>query len=174
MKVPYSEEIANHTDPESCGNCGNTVAEALTGESIGGQLSSENTTNWVPTLLTEGEGNIFHSVMASYGKTWRSLRTWHVWKLHARESGEPDGTLHSKAGIGESSLQKPPGASGCATTRRKLRTRKQSASGGRVEEGVRLSVQLTMPPAVGHNIVPGKQANKGNTVAPAEPVEGRT
>jgi len=26
MKVPYSEEIANHTDPESCGNCGNTVA----------------------------------------------------------------------------------------------------------------------------------------------------
>ena len=108
MKVPYSEEIANHTDPESCGNCGNTVAEALTGESIGGQLSSENTTNRVPTLLCEGEGNIFHSAMASYGETWRSLRTWHVWKLHARESGEPDGTLHSKAGIGESSLQKPP------------------------------------------------------------------
>jgi len=40
-----------------------------------------------------------------------------------------------------------------------------------VEEGVMLSVQLIMPPAVGHNIVPGKQANKGNTVAPAEPVE---
>jgi hypothetical protein len=28
-----------------------------------------------------------------------------------------------------------------------------------------------MPLAVGHNIVPLKQANKGNTVAPAEPVE---
>jgi len=40
-----------------------------------------------------------------------------------------------------------------------------------VEEGVMPSVQLIMPPEVGHNIVPGKQANKGNTVAPAEPVE---
>ncbi|MCU0286388.1 MAG: hypothetical protein MUF15_08305 [Acidobacteria bacterium] len=108
MKVPYNEEIANHIGPESCGCRGNTVAEALTGESIGGQLSSENTTNWVPTLLPEGEGNIFHSVMASYGKTWRSLRTWHVWIPHERESGEPGGTLHSKAGIGESSPQKSP------------------------------------------------------------------
>ena len=174
MKVPYNEEIANHIGSESCGCCGNTVAEALTGESIGGQLSSENTTNWVPTLWPEGEGNIFHSVMASYGKTWRSLRTWHVWIPHERESGEPDGTLHSKAGIGESSPQKTPGASGSANIRRKLRTRKQSASGGWVEEGVMPSVQLIMPPEVGHNIVPGKQANKGNTVAPAESVEGRT
>ncbi|MCX6580826.1 MAG: hypothetical protein NT166_11670 [Candidatus Aminicenantes bacterium] len=40
-----------------------------------------------------------------------------------------------------------------------------------VEEGVMPSVQLIRPPAVGHNIVPGKQANKGNTVAAAEPVE---
>lgn len=130
MKVPYSEEIANYTGPESCGCGGNIVAEALTGESIGGQLSSENTTNRVLTLLCEGEGNIFHGVMASYGKTRRSLRTWHVWKLHARESGEPDGTLHLKAGIGESSPQKTPGASGSANIRRKLRTRKHSASRG--------------------------------------------
>jgi hypothetical protein len=174
MKVPYNEEIANHIGPESCGCCGNTVAEALTGESIGGQLSSENTTNWVPILLAEGEGEISHSVMASYGKTWRSLRTWHVWIPHERESGEPGGTLHSKAGIGESSLQKSPGALGSAHTRCKLRTRKQSANGGWVEEGAMPSIQLIMPPAVGHNIVPEKQANKGNTVAPAEPVEGRT
>jgi hypothetical protein len=40
-----------------------------------------------------------------------------------------------------------------------------------VEEGVMPRVQFIMPPAVGHNIVPGKQANKWNTVAPAEPVE---
>jgi hypothetical protein len=84
MKVPYSEEIASHTDAcfESCGNCGNTVASG--GKVDRGkhrqwsrQLSSENTTNRVPTLLCEGEGNIFYSAMASYGKTWRSLRTWH-------------------------------------------------------------------------------------------------
>lgn len=108
MKVPYSEEIANHIGPESCGSSGNTAAEALTGESIGGQLSSENTTNWVPTLWPEGEGNISYGVTASYRKTWRSLRSWHVWKPYARKSGEPEGTLHSKAGIGESSLQKSP------------------------------------------------------------------
>lgn len=50
MKVPYSEEIANHIDPESCGNRGKSVAS---GEDVGkgnidGQLSSENTTNWEP------------------------------------------------------------------------------------------------------------------------------
>lgn len=33
------------------------------------------------------------------------------------------------------------------------------------------SLQLIMPPADGHNMVPGKQASKGNTVAPAELVE---
>jgi hypothetical protein len=93
-----------------------------------------------------------------------------------RESASRDGTLHSKAGIGESSLQKSPvvtvhlkalisGAS------REHESRAQVEVMAWVEECVRPNVQLIMPPAVGHNIVPGKQANKGNTVAPAEPVE---
>jgi hypothetical protein len=80
MKVPYSEEIANHIGPESCGSSGNTGASG--GKVDRGkhrlwsrQLSSENISNWVPTLLPEGEGNIFHSAKASYGKTWRNLRS---------------------------------------------------------------------------------------------------
>ena len=30
MKEPYGEGLANHTSLESCGNCSNVMAEALT------------------------------------------------------------------------------------------------------------------------------------------------
>ena len=73
MKVLYYEDLANRVGPESCGGYGNVAAEALTGESVGGTLSSEITAFWVPTLCLYGEGNIDHSVIASYGRTWRSL-----------------------------------------------------------------------------------------------------
>jgi hypothetical protein len=90
MKVPYSEEIANHIGPESCGSGVNTAAS---GEKVdrgkhrqwSRQLSSENTSNWEPTLSPEGEGNIFHSAKASYRKTWRSLRSWHVPRCQSRK-----------------------------------------------------------------------------------------
>jgi RNA-directed DNA polymerase len=32
MKVRYSEGLANHADPESCGGCREASIEALTGE----------------------------------------------------------------------------------------------------------------------------------------------
>jgi len=35
MKVPYVEDLANHSSPESCGGYGNVLAEALTGGSVG-------------------------------------------------------------------------------------------------------------------------------------------
>jgi hypothetical protein len=57
MKVPYVEDLANHSSPESCGGYGNVPAEALTGGSVGGLLSSEITFIWVPTPCTEGEGH---------------------------------------------------------------------------------------------------------------------
>lgn len=63
MKVPYVEDLANHSSPESCGGYGNIPAEALTGESAGGLLSSEITTFWVPTPCTEGEGYTDSSVI---------------------------------------------------------------------------------------------------------------
>jgi hypothetical protein len=75
MKVLYCEDVANHMGPESCGGYGNIAAEALTGESVGGTLSSEITASRVLTLCLDGEGNICHSVIASYGRTWRSLST---------------------------------------------------------------------------------------------------
>jgi len=64
MRVPHDEGVADHIGPESCGGIGNDAAEALTGGSVGGPLSSEITAIRVPTLLLGGEGNIVHSVIS--------------------------------------------------------------------------------------------------------------
>jgi len=51
------EDLANHISLESCGNCSNAMAEALTEGSAGGLLSSEITSSRVPTTWSDGEGN---------------------------------------------------------------------------------------------------------------------
>lgn len=58
MKVSHNEGLATHINPESCGGCGNTLAEALIGESTGGLMSSEKTLIRVPTLWNDREGHI--------------------------------------------------------------------------------------------------------------------
>ena len=44
MKESYNKGLASHIGPESCVDLPRGDSEALTGESIGGLLSSENTT----------------------------------------------------------------------------------------------------------------------------------
>ena len=78
MKVLYCEDLANHTSPESCGGDGNMAASGCNVDRgkrrhASRKLSSEITAFRVPTLCLYGEGNIDHSVIASYGRTWRSL-----------------------------------------------------------------------------------------------------
>ena len=63
MKVPYVEDLANHSSPESCGGYGNVPAEALTGESAGRLMSSEITFIRVLTPCIEGEGHTSSSVI---------------------------------------------------------------------------------------------------------------
>ena len=75
MQVSYSKDLANHVSPKPHGGCGNAMADARGWGSVGGTLSSEITTFRVPTLLPDGEGHVFHSDIASYGGTWRSLST---------------------------------------------------------------------------------------------------
>lgn len=41
MQESYGEGLANHASLESCGDCSNAVAEALTEGNAGGLLSSE-------------------------------------------------------------------------------------------------------------------------------------
>ena len=69
MKESYGEGVASHTGPESCGGGSNVAAEALTGEHVGGLLSSEIKNFRVPTLWSEGEGNTGCSVIASCSLT---------------------------------------------------------------------------------------------------------
>jgi hypothetical protein len=63
MKESYGEGPANRTSLESCGNCSNVMAEALTEGSTGGLLSSEITSSRMPTTWSDWEGNMCCSVM---------------------------------------------------------------------------------------------------------------
>ena len=58
MKEPYRKGVANRPDPESCAGDGNIAGEALTGAHAGQLSSSEITSIGVPTLSTNGEGNM--------------------------------------------------------------------------------------------------------------------
>ena len=59
MQESYSEGLAIHTDPESCGYVGNGISEALTGAHAGWVLSRESIDLLfgVPTLSKMSEGN---------------------------------------------------------------------------------------------------------------------
>lgn len=75
MKVPYSEDLASHTGPESCIYIGNGMCEALTGGHVGQVLSREN-------ILTLGcrrhrgvrKATFGVSLKARYIRTPRGLR----------------------------------------------------------------------------------------------------
>jgi len=62
MKVQYGEEVANHSDPESCGAHREVCVEALTGETGRPAIEPRNIHFGMPTLLSEAEGNTVHGV----------------------------------------------------------------------------------------------------------------
>ena len=74
MKEPYTEEVANHGDPESCAGVRESAGEALTGARAGWALSREITQFRTPTLLTDGEGNTLARVNASASVVLRGRR----------------------------------------------------------------------------------------------------
>jgi hypothetical protein len=75
MKESYSEGVATHAGPESCGGGSNVTAEALTGVRSGQVLSREILFNFgVPTLWDSAEGNIGHIAIARYIRTLRGRR----------------------------------------------------------------------------------------------------
>jgi hypothetical protein len=83
VKVPYSEGVANHTDPESCAGHREMSGEALTGESAGQAIeprkssigmptpSSERKATWADTL---SRGPARSRVVEDPGMCRRSLR----------------------------------------------------------------------------------------------------
>jgi RNA-directed DNA polymerase len=57
MKVRYGEEVANHSDPESCGLSREGQIEALTGETGRPAIEPRNQQSGMPTELRITEGN---------------------------------------------------------------------------------------------------------------------
>ena len=163
MKVPYVEDLANHSSPESCGGYGNVLAEALTGGSVGGLLSSEITAFRVPTLLLGGEGHVSHSVIASYVRTCAESKNLACVEAFCTRIGRPvnppvfnrwNGRIH------------PRQISWCDGWRPFPAQAQKTKPGRKYRVGWGRSKSVRPPHNVSresdNNIVPEKQANKGN------------
>lgn len=90
MQESYGKGAATHAGHESCLDDPQGRGEALTVVRTGGLLSSEITFSGCRQRHPFWECNIRGRVKASGNGIRRSLRTWHVRKLPARESGDPD------------------------------------------------------------------------------------
>ena len=62
MKVRYSEGLANHGDPESCGDCREATTEALTGEAGRPAIEPRNQEVGMPKEFHFSDGNTVHGV----------------------------------------------------------------------------------------------------------------
>jgi hypothetical protein len=72
VQVRYSEDLANHTDPESCAGAREGTGEALTRARAGEVLSGESDTKFgVPMPSSQAEGSRLGSVIA---RTLATLR----------------------------------------------------------------------------------------------------
>jgi RNA-directed DNA polymerase len=134
MKVPYVEDLANHSSPESCGGYGNVLAEALIGGNVGGLLSSEITLIRVLTPCTEGEGHVDSSVTCELLKDPAESKKLSMRGYFAR---------------GNQEIRERPNT--------------ETRSRCRVGRGRRKAVSLAhkISRKSDNNIVPKKQANKG-------------
>ena len=162
MKVPHVEVLARHSGPESCGGYGNIAAEALTGENVGGLLSSEITAIRVPTLSPEGEGHTFHSVIASYGGTRAESENLACVEAFCTRIGRPVNPPVFKSWNGRIQRRK---ISWCVGLRPIPSQAKNTKTGCEYREGWGRGKPVRPPQKVSresdNNIVPGKQANKG-------------
>ena len=76
MKEPYGEDLANHTDPESCVAAREGSGEALTGGSTGWAIEPRNSgRTGAPTPCRNAEGNTDGIVIARCGRALRGLQT---------------------------------------------------------------------------------------------------
>ena len=169
MKVLYCEDLASHTSPESCGGDGNMAAEALTGESVGGTLSSEITAFRVPTLCLYGEGNIDHSVIASYGRTWRSLSILACVDTFCAGIGRSGRNPILKSWNRGVQMIKIPWCTEVHPPSASI----EHETGMQVSDGVAIRPLHNVSRKSDNNIVPKKQANKGEHYRPGGACGGK-
>jgi len=74
MQEPYTEGVATHGGPESCGAAREGDVEALAGARTGAVWSREIRQSGVPTLLSEAEGHTVACAIASRRPTPRGRR----------------------------------------------------------------------------------------------------
>ena len=92
MKESYRKGLANHPDPESCAGGGNIPGEALTGAHTGQLLSSEITSPACRPAGLQGKATSEVAVKLRGARGRCGVEEpEHVWKLHAREPGDPIG-----------------------------------------------------------------------------------
>ena len=89
MQVRHDEGVAIRIDPKPCAVVRKGDSEASVGERIGQPLSLVKIHIPGADAVAKAEGNTDGRVSASARTTRRGRRTWHVWKLVAREPGDP-------------------------------------------------------------------------------------
>ena len=111
MGESYSEEVATHTGPESCG-CGRKgESEALTGEGIGRVLSLENAAFGSADAMDAAEGNTEARDKASAPRAPRGRRPRACAEAPYTETGRPHGLSVAdgdadRAGNSEEAIQR--------------------------------------------------------------------
>ena len=90
MKESYIEGLASRGGPESCAGVRKDAGEALTGVHMGGVLSRENhRQQGADVVASSGRQNAYARQGECIGNPARSKTLRHVWKLYAREPGDP-------------------------------------------------------------------------------------
>ena len=89
MQVRRDDGVAIHIGPEPFVVVRKGGGEASVGERIGQPLSLVKIHILGADAVAKAEGNTDGRVSASACATRRGRRTWHVWKLVAREPGDP-------------------------------------------------------------------------------------
>ena len=143
MKEPHGEDLASRPDPESCVRIGNDAGEALTGAHAGQPSSCEIRSSGVPTLLSEAEG---HTEVGVIGEP----------------SSDPaqSETLCMRGNSSDGKREIPQVPTGLVPR-------------GRSGKAIGRTLAMHAWGKSDDCVVPGKPLNKGETLSPAEAVEGR-
>ena len=89
MRVRRDDGVATHISPEPCAAAREGGSEASVGKHIGQPLSPAEIHIPGADAVAKVEGNTAGRVSASARTARRGRRTWHVWKIVAREPGDP-------------------------------------------------------------------------------------
>ena len=88
VRVHYDKGGALRIGPEPCAFTRKGEGEASVGENAGQPLSRERSVVSGADAVQNAEGKTAGRASASASTTRRGRRTWHAWKLVAREPGD--------------------------------------------------------------------------------------